>query len=108
LPLDDTIQQEATGLTRSITETYKNRVYLTLSGMLNLPHFEFVHKVLGADRILYAVDYPYLKLTGARDFLEALPISEIDREKIAYRNAKALLDLFRTGRGSHVRGRSNE
>jgi uncharacterized protein len=58
-----------------------------------LPHFEFIHKVLGVDRILYSVDYPYLTLTGARQFLESLPISQADKEKIAHGNAEALLGL---------------
>jgi predicted TIM-barrel fold metal-dependent hydrolase len=91
--MDDTIPQEATRLSRSITEMYKAHVYVTPSGMLNLPHFEFTHKVLGPDRILYSVDYPYLTLTGARDFLENLSISQRDKEKIAHGNAEALLGL---------------
>jgi uncharacterized protein len=91
--LDDMIPREATRLSRSITETYKAHVYVTPSGMLNSPHFEFIHKVLGADRILYSIDYPYLTLTGGRDFLESLPISQSDKEKIAHRNAEALLGL---------------
>jgi predicted TIM-barrel fold metal-dependent hydrolase len=91
--MDDTIPQEATRLSRSITETYTAHVYVTPSGMLNLPHFEFIHKVLGVDRILYSVDYPYLTLTGTRQFLESLPISQADKEKIAHGNAEALLGL---------------
>jgi predicted TIM-barrel fold metal-dependent hydrolase len=91
--MDDTIPQEATRLSRGITETYKAHVYVTPSGMLNLPHFEFTHKVLGADRILYSIDYPYLTLAGARDFLETLSISQGDKEKIAHGNAEALLGL---------------
>jgi uncharacterized protein len=91
--MDDTIPQEATRLARTITETYKAHVYVTPSGMLNLPHFEFIHRVLGADRILYSVDYPYLTLTGTREFLESLPISQRDKEKIAHGNAEALLGL---------------
>lgn len=85
--MDDTIPQEASGLSHTITDTYKAHVFVTPSGMLNLPHFEFIHKVLGADRILYAVDYPYLTNTGARDFLMYLPVSQEDKEKIAHRNA---------------------
>jgi hypothetical protein len=61
--------------------------------MLNLPHFEFIHKVVGADRILFAVDYPYLTLTGARDFLEGLSIPQEEKEKIAHENAEALFRL---------------
>ena len=73
--------------------TCRDHVYVTPSGMLNLPHFEFVHKVVGADRIIYAIDYPYLTMTGARTFLEQLNISQEDKEKIAYRNAEDLLRL---------------
>jgi len=91
--MDDMIPQEATELSRSITETYRKHVYVTPSGMFNLPHFEFVHKVVGADRIIYAVDYPYLSHTGARAFLENLPVSQDDKEKIAHRNAEALFRL---------------
>ena len=91
--MDDTIPQEATRLARSITETYKAHVYVTPGGMLNLPHFEFIYRVVGADRILYAVDYPYLTLTGSRDFLESLPVSHRDKERMAHANAEALLGL---------------
>jgi predicted TIM-barrel fold metal-dependent hydrolase len=91
--MDDTIPQEATRLSRSTTETYKTHVYVTPSGMLTLPHFEFIYRVLGADRILYSIDYPYLTLTGARDFLESLPISQSDKEKIAHGNAETLLGI---------------
>jgi predicted TIM-barrel fold metal-dependent hydrolase len=91
--MDDTIPQEATGLSRSITETYKAHVYVTPSGMLQWPHFKFIHTVLGADRILYSIDYPYLTLTGAREFLEKLPINDEDKEKVAHGNAEALLGL---------------
>ncbi len=91
--MDDTMPPDLTGLSRTITQTYRSQVYVTPSGMLNLPHFEFIHKVLGADRIIYAVDYPYLTNTGTRDFLEQLPVSQDDREKIAHRNAEKLLHL---------------
>ncbi len=91
--LDDALPQQITGLSRSITETYKSQVHVTPSGMLYLPHFRFIHEVLGADRILYAVDYPYLTNTGARHFLEQLPINQEDKEKIAHRNAETLLRL---------------
>ena len=91
--LDDSIPQEVTGLSRSITETYKQHVYVTASGMLGLPHFQFIHSVLGADRILYSVDFPYLTMAGARRFLETLPVSQEDKEKIAHGNAEALLRL---------------
>jgi predicted TIM-barrel fold metal-dependent hydrolase len=62
--------------------------------MLTLPHFHFIHSVLGADRILYSVDYPYLTMAGARRFLESIPVRQEDEEKIAHKNAE---DLFHLG-----------
>ena len=85
--------KEVTGLSRSITDTFRQHVFVTPSGMLNMPHFEFIHTVLGAGRILYSVDYPYLTLAGARRFLETLPISSPDKEKMAHQNAENLFRL---------------
>ena len=89
--MDDMIPRAATGLSRSITDTYRAHVSVTPSGMLNLPHFEFIHKVVGAERIIYSVDYPFLTQTGARAFLEGLPIPQDEREGIGHGNAEALL-----------------
>ncbi len=91
--IDDVIPRAVTGLSRSITETFKQQVYVTPSGMLSLPQFEFIQKVVGVDRILYSVDYPYLTLAGARRFLESLPVSQEDKEKIAHGNAERLFRL---------------
>ena len=91
--LDDSIPQAATGLLRSITQTFKEHVYVTPSGMLTLPHFRFVYELVGAERILYSIDYPYQTLDGARTFIENLPVSQAEKEMIAHRNAESLLGL---------------
>ncbi len=91
--MDDAMPRGVTGLSRSITETYRSHVFVTPSGMLTLPHFRFIHEVLGAERIIFSVDYPYLTNTGARDFLERLPVGGEDRENIAHRNAEVLFGL---------------
>ncbi|ASK28400.1 amidohydrolase [Neisseria chenwenguii] len=88
--LDDGLPQAATGLSRGITETYREHVYLTPSGMLSLPHLQFAQSVVGVDRILFSVDYPYLSLNGARNWLENLPIPYADKAKIAHQNAEKL------------------
>ncbi|MBQ7608828.1 MAG: amidohydrolase [Desulfovibrionaceae bacterium] len=91
--LDDSIPQEATGLRRSITQTFREHVYVTPSGMTSLPHFLFVRDVVGIDRLLFSVDYPYLSLNGARAWLESLPVRHEEKEQFAFRNAKELLRL---------------
>ena len=48
---------------------------------------------LGIDRILFSVDYPYSDNRDCKRFLENLPISPADKEKIAHLNAERLLKL---------------
>ena len=91
--LEDSIPQEASGLKRSIVQTYREHVYVSPSGMLTMPQFQFIHAVMGAERILYSVDYPYQSLDGARAFIDALPISEVEKALIAHGNAERLLGL---------------
>ncbi|MDT3252508.1 amidohydrolase family protein [Serratia sp. root2] len=91
--LDDSLPQAATGLRRTITQTFKEQVYVTPSGMLTLPHFQFIYALLGAERILFSVDYPYQTLDGVKAFIQSLPVPEEAKEAIAFRNAERLLGL---------------
>ena len=91
--MDDALPPGATGLSRTVSQTYRDQVYVTPSGMLYLPHFRFIHELLGAGRIMFSVDYPYLAMTGARSWLENLAISDDDRAMIAHGTAERLLRL---------------
>ncbi|CAN7142084.1 MULTISPECIES: amidohydrolase family protein [unclassified Variovorax] len=91
--LEDSIPQEASGLRRPIVQTYREHVYVSPSGMLTLPHFQFIHALMGGERILYSIDYPYQSLDGARAFIDRLPVSEADKGLIAHGNAERLLGL---------------
>ena len=91
--LEDSIPQEASGLRRPIVQTYREHVYVSPSGMLTLPHFQFIHALMGTERILYSIDYPYQSLDGARAFIERLPVSDADKALIAHGNAERLLGL---------------
>ena len=46
---------------------------------------------IGADRIMFAADYPYEEMRPAARWIERAPISENDRRKIAFGNASRLL-----------------
>ncbi|MGH9679443.1 MAG: amidohydrolase family protein [Candidatus Acidiferrales bacterium] len=48
---------------------------------------------MGADRILYSVDYPFSSAAQGKAFLKSLPVSEADRAKISHQNAERLLKL---------------
>jgi predicted TIM-barrel fold metal-dependent hydrolase len=91
--LEDSIPREASGLERPIVQTYREHVLVSPSGMLTLPHFQFIHALMGPERILYSIDYPYQSLDGARAFIESLPLSDADKALIAHGNAERLLGL---------------
>jgi 2,3-dihydroxybenzoate decarboxylase len=48
---------------------------------------------MGADRILFSNDYPYEDYAEGGEFIDTVAISESDRRKIAYENAKTLYKL---------------
>jgi predicted TIM-barrel fold metal-dependent hydrolase len=48
---------------------------------------------VGVERIMFSADYPYASMAEARAFLEQLPVSPADKERIAHGNAERLLRL---------------
>lgn len=91
--MDDTMPPAATGLERPISQIYREQVWVTPSGMLGVPHFMFIREVLGIEHILFSVDYPFLTMTGARSWLESLPIAEPEKAALAHGNAQRLLHI---------------
>lgn len=49
--------------------------------------------MLGADKVMFSVDWPYESNKVGVDFLKRLPVSADDMEKIAYQNATRILRL---------------
>ena len=78
---------------RHLMEVIREHLYLTTSGFFTLPPFLNALLVFGIDRLMFSVDYPYADNVRARTFLDSLPISTLDREKLAHRNVDALLGL---------------
>ena len=73
--------------------TFKQNFYVTTSGMFGVQAFLCVYQTLGAERILFAVDYPFESNEQAVRFIESLPIADSDKEKICCSNAERLLAL---------------
>jgi predicted TIM-barrel fold metal-dependent hydrolase len=48
---------------------------------------------VGVDRIMFSADHPYASMAQARAFLDQLPVSTADKERIAHGNAERLLRL---------------
>lgn len=47
-----------------------------------------------AKAVMWATDYPYGSAERAAEFLDTAPLSADEREKIAHRNAMAVLGLM--------------
>ena len=48
---------------------------------------------MGADHILYAVDYPYVKPEHIYDFIAKSNLTDEQKELIAHKNAERLLKI---------------
>ena len=59
--------------------------------MFTEPHLRFCVDVLGTDRLIYSVDYPFVGNDGAVDFLLRTDLPESVKEDIAHRHAERLL-----------------
>jgi predicted TIM-barrel fold metal-dependent hydrolase len=84
---------EATGLRRPLEDYVLEHVHFTTSGLFTYPPLLCLLMVVGAERVLLSVDYPYSDNEQGRDFMVDAPISPGDKEKIAHGNAERLLGL---------------
>jgi len=80
-------------LSRSVAEIFHQHVHITTSGYFTVPPFLCALQVVGADRILFSIDYPFSPTEVGRRFLDSLPINPADLHKIAHGNAERLLKL---------------
>jgi 2,3-dihydroxybenzoate decarboxylase len=81
------------GLKKAPIEYLRYNLIVTTSGNWYEPAFVCTLLALGADNILFAIDWPYEANTAGMAFLNKLSISDTDREKIAHLNAERLLRL---------------
>jgi len=77
-------------LKRKPSDYVKDNFYITTSGMNDHAVLRYNHGVLGADHILFAIDYPYQESVEACRFMNTAPLPEADVEKIAHGNAERI------------------
>ena len=83
----------STHLERNVAQAIVEQVWVSTSGFSSMPALLAAFMTFGADRLLFSVDYPFGNNLAAVAFLKNLPVSPEDREKIAHKNADALLRL---------------
>ncbi|BDD63369.1 hypothetical protein MAP00_008268 [Monascus purpureus] len=78
---------------KTIREYFAQNIWITTSGHFSSPTLQLCLTEVGADRILFSVDYPFENHKDACAWFDAVELNEIDKEKIAKGNAKKLFKL---------------
>ena len=81
------------GLKKTPLEYIRDNLVVTTSGNWYEPAFVCTLLALGADNILWAIDWPYEANSAGMTFFNKLSLNDIDREKIAHGNAERLLKM---------------
>jgi predicted TIM-barrel fold metal-dependent hydrolase len=89
----DIMQPRVTGLKKPVSTYLRENFHYTIAGFNFTPAFLALLLEMGAERIMFSADHPYASMAAARAFLDRLPVSPADRERIAHGNAERLLGL---------------
>src|SRR5260370_35016873 len=85
--INNVLTPVAKHLQRTVPEYFLQNFYITTSGFFTDPPLLLSLQTVGADRIIFSVDYPYSRNEQGRGFLERASISPADKEKIRHLNA---------------------
>jgi len=87
------------GLTRDgagptwFRDTFCEHFWITTSGFFSDPALLCCMMEMGIDRILFSIDYPFVDNQPGAKWLETLPLSGEDKEKLLNGNVKRLLKM---------------
>lgn len=74
-------------------EIFCRNFWITTSGHFSTPALTCTLMEMGIDRVLFSVDYPFVENPPGTKWMEALPLSCEDKEKICSGNARRLLKM---------------
>ena len=77
----------------SFRDVFCNNFYVTTSGNFSNPALLCCVMELGIDRILFAVDWPFVMNPPAVKWMETVPLCDEDKAKILSGNAKRILKM---------------
>jgi uncharacterized protein len=89
------VLSQAAHLRQPVANYFKSNIHLTTSGYFTQPPLQCAIDVVGIDRLMFSVDYPFSPNTRGRAFLNSLQqaLTEEDLAKLTHRNAEQLLNL---------------
>ena len=71
----------------------RENVWITTSGMAWEPAIMFVRSVIGADHVMYAMDYPYQFVPAEVEVTDNLPIDDNEKKAFYQTNAETVFSL---------------
>lgn len=80
-------------MSRSFREVFSSNFYVTTSGNFSNPALLCTMMEMGIDRILFAIDYPFVDNPDGMNWIPNMPICNEDKVKLLSGNAKRLLKL---------------
>ncbi len=80
-------------LKKSPSDYLRENIYITTSGMPWTDTILYCQKVLGVDRVMYAMDYPYQVVADEVREQDNLPISFEDKRKFFQLNAEKVFSI---------------
>jgi predicted TIM-barrel fold metal-dependent hydrolase len=82
-------------LRQPVAAYFRSNIHLTTSGYFTRPPLQCALDVVGIDRLMFSIDYPFSSTTKGSDYLAELEpfLSAQDLAKLTHRNAEALMSL---------------
>ena len=71
----------------------RKNVFITSSGVFDVPVFDCARAMLGLNNLMFSVDYPFQDNFAAMEFLERCDLRPDDKERFAHATAESLLRL---------------
>jgi uncharacterized protein len=89
------LSRAATNLRQPVSEYFQSNIHITTSGYFTHPPLRCALDVIGIDRIMFSVDYPFSPNTNGRAYLDSLvgTLSLGDLAKLSHENAERVLKL---------------
>ncbi len=77
----------------SIAEYFQRNFVITTSGVEDPLALRYAIDKLGADRVMWAIDYPYQPSAPAVKFIDDAPLSDEERALVCHQNAERVFKI---------------
>ena len=88
-----TAESDNQAMRNNVGHYLRRNVFITSSGVFDVPVFDCARAMLGLDNLMFSVDYPFQDNFAAMEFLRRCDLAPDDKERFAHRTAETLLRL---------------